>query len=142
MATRSTYWSFRTVWEMNSFPLAFTRSSSARFASSLPFRRKQTTEKWLYAAGRAPQARTLAATQQILKDAGIPRADWSFLTNFRGKNINNSAGIVLDYRTGQILAYGGSAGYTFADISSFASYDLTTGWKGGHKPLYWARRIG
>jgi penicillin-binding protein 1A len=93
--------------------------------TTLDWKIQQTTEKWLYVAARAPQAKTLAATQQILKDAGIPRSDWGWITNFRGKNANNAAGLVLDYRTGQILAYGGSAGYYLPATKRFQpQYDI------------------
>ncbi|HJW22852.1 MAG TPA: transglycosylase domain-containing protein [Candidatus Limnocylindrales bacterium] len=93
--------------------------------TTLDWKIQQTTEKWLYVAGRAAQAKTVAATEQILKDAGIPRADWSSLLAYRGKNINNSAGIVLDYRTGQILGYGGSSGYYLPATKRFQpQYDV------------------
>jgi membrane peptidoglycan carboxypeptidase len=93
--------------------------------TTLDWKIQQSTEKWLYVAGRAPQAKSRAATEQILASQGIARSDWSFLINFRGKNINNAAGIVLDYRTGQILAYGGSAGYYLPATKRFQpQYDV------------------
>jgi membrane peptidoglycan carboxypeptidase len=86
---------------------------------------QQTTEKWLFLAARAPQAKTLAQTQQMLKDAGVPKSDWHWITYYRGKNINNDAGVVIDYRTGQILAYGGSAGYYAPATKKFQpQYDV------------------
>jgi membrane peptidoglycan carboxypeptidase len=71
-------------------------------------------EKWLYAAGRAPLAKTADGTRQILRDLGIPKRSWSWVLNLRGKNIHNSAGSVIDYRTGQVLATGGSSDYYLA----------------------------
>ena len=68
-------------------------------------------EKWLKAAGRAPQARTLDGTYKMLSDLKIPRRDWSWIVGLRGMNIHNAAGAVIDYRTGQVLAVGGSADY-------------------------------
>ena len=68
-------------------------------------------EKWLKAAGRAPQARTLEGTYKMLRDLKIPQRDWSWIIGLRGKNIHNAAGAVIDYRTGEVLAVGGSADY-------------------------------
>ena len=68
-------------------------------------------EKWLKAAGRAPVAKTLDGTYKMLRDLKIPRADWNWIVGLRGKNIHNAAGAVMDYRTGQVLALGGSADF-------------------------------
>jgi membrane peptidoglycan carboxypeptidase len=93
--------------------------------TTLDWHIQKTTEKWLYLAARAPQARSYAATQKILKDAGVPRSDWGWILAYRGRNINNDAGVVIDYRTGQILAYGGSAGYYLAGGKRFQpQYDV------------------
>jgi peptidoglycan glycosyltransferase len=93
--------------------------------TTLDWKMQQVTEKWLYLAARAPQAKSLAQTQKLLKDAGVPRSDWGWITNYRGKNMNNDAGVVLDYRTGQILAYGGSAGYYLPGTKRFQpQYDV------------------
>jgi membrane peptidoglycan carboxypeptidase len=82
-------------------------------------------EKWLYIAARIPQAKTLAESKAMLKAAGVPQSDWGWILNFRGKNINNDAGVVLDYRTGQILGYGGSAGYYLPGTPKFQpQYDV------------------
>jgi membrane peptidoglycan carboxypeptidase len=79
--------------------------------TTLDWKIQQTTEKWLYVTARAPLAKDTAATKAILKKAGVPSSDYGWLLNLRGKNIHNDAGVVVDYRTGQILGYGGSAGY-------------------------------
>jgi membrane peptidoglycan carboxypeptidase len=72
---------------------------------------QQIVEKWLYAAARAPLAKSANATRQILTDLKIPKKDQSWVLGLRGKDIHNSAGGVIDYRTGQVLAVGGSADY-------------------------------
>jgi membrane peptidoglycan carboxypeptidase len=93
--------------------------------TTLDWKAQQSTEKWLYVAARIPQAKTLQQSKDLLKAAGVPQSDWGWILNFRGKNINNDAGVVLDYRTGQILAYGGSAGYYLPGTKKFQpQYDI------------------
>jgi membrane peptidoglycan carboxypeptidase len=99
-----------------------------RVTTTLDWKMQATTEKWLYAAARAPN---LKNTTAILKRLKIPSRDFGWLTNLRGKNINNGAAAVLDYRTGQILAYAGSAGYNAAGTKKFQpQFDvLSDGWR-------------
>ena len=87
---------------------------------------QQVVEKWLYAAARAPLAKSADATRKILSDLHIPRRDQSWVLGLRGKNIHNSAGAVIDYRTGQVLAVGGSADYylTVKDKHFSPQYDV------------------
>jgi penicillin-binding protein 1A len=79
--------------------------------TTLNWNMQQIVEKWTYAAGRAPLAKNADATRQILTDLHIARKDQNWIVNLRGKDIHNSAGAVIDYRTGQVLASAGSAGY-------------------------------
>jgi membrane peptidoglycan carboxypeptidase len=79
--------------------------------STVDMKMQASVEKWLMAAGRAPAAKTLEGTYAMLRDLKIPRRDWYWITNLRGKNIHNAAGAVMDYRTGEVLASGGSAGF-------------------------------
>ncbi len=57
----------------------------------------------------SPTARTPSA---VLKARGIPRSEWAWIKGLRGHNIHNAAAGVVDYRTGDVLAYAGSASYT------------------------------
>src|SRR4029079_11552904 len=68
-----------------------------------------TTEKWVYAAARAPN---LKGTDTYLQNLKIPKSDWGWLRDLRGKNIHNGAAAVVDYRTRQVLAYVGTGSYT------------------------------
>ncbi len=83
-------------------------------------------EKWLYAAARAPLAKGVDGTRNVLERLGIPKRDWSWVLNLRGKNIHNAAGAVMDYRTGEVLAVGGSADYYLQvkDKSFSPQYDV------------------
>ena len=47
-----------------------------------------------------------------LKARQIPRSEWAWIKELRGHNIHNAAAGVVDYRTGEILSYAGSASYT------------------------------
>ncbi|HEX5239868.1 MAG TPA: penicillin-binding transpeptidase domain-containing protein, partial [Candidatus Limnocylindrales bacterium] len=93
--------------------------------TTLNYSLQQSTEKWLYLAARATQAKTRADTVKILNQYKVPKSDQGWILNLRGDNINNDAGVVIDYRTGQVLAYGGSAGYYLPGTKSFQpQYDV------------------
>ena len=79
--------------------------------TTLNWKFQQIVEKWVFAAGRAPLAKSADATRKILNDLGIGKSDQSWILGLRGKDIHNSAGSVIDYRTGQVLATAGSADY-------------------------------
>lgn len=79
-----------------------------KIITTLDWSMQQTVEKWLYAAAQVPH---LANAQQILKGLNIPAGDQQWILALRGRNIFNAAGAIVDYRTGQVLAYAGSAGY-------------------------------
>ena len=79
--------------------------------TTLNWKYQQILEKWLFAAGRAPLAKSADATRQILTNLKIPKKDQGWIVGLRGKDIHNSAGAVIDYRTGEVLATAGSAGY-------------------------------
>ncbi len=89
---------------------------------------QKTAEKWVYVAARAPNAKNPSA---ILASRKIPRSARSWILGLRGHNINNAAAAVEDYRTGEILAYVGSASYTSKGNKKFQpQFDvLSDGWR-------------
>ncbi|MBA2720315.1 MAG: transglycosylase domain-containing protein [Chloroflexi bacterium] len=99
-----------------------------RVTTTLNWKMQATTEKWLLAAARTPH---LSNTKTRLTNLKIPAKDHSWLVNLRGKNIHNAAAAVIDYRTGEVLAYGGSASYTAAGTKKFQpQFDvLSDGWR-------------
>ena len=99
--------------------------------TTLDWKMQRKTEKWVYTAGRAPNAKSVAATRAFLKRQKIPANDHSWILALRGKRINNAAAAVMDYRTGQILAYAGSASYTAKGGKRFQpQFDvLADGWR-------------
>ena len=76
--------------------------------TTLDWKMQQTVEKWLYASTRVTHLKTPAPVWTRL---GIPESEFTWLRNLRGANIHNGAAGVMDYRTGQVLAYGGSGQY-------------------------------
>ncbi len=76
--------------------------------STLDYRMQKIVEKWVYAAAIVPNAKNPDA---LLKLRGIPRHEWSWIKALGGHNVHNAASGVLDYQTGEILAYAGSAQY-------------------------------
>ena len=67
----------------------------------------------------------------ILSSRKIPKADRTWILGLRGHNINNAAAAVTDYRTGEVLAYVGSASYTSKGNKKFQpQFDvLADGWR-------------
>src|SRR5262249_47062909 len=96
--------------------------------STLDLQMQSTVQKGLYAAAYAPNH---PGTTTAFKALKIPHADWGWLQNLRGKNIHNAASAVEDYRTGQILAYSGSASFTARASTKFQpQFDvLSDGWR-------------
>ena len=76
--------------------------------TTLDWEKQQTVEKWLYASTRVTHRKN---PTPIWEDLGIPKSEFGWLRNLRGANIHNGAAAVMDYRTGEVLAYGGSGGY-------------------------------
>ena len=78
--------------------------------TTLDYQMQRTVEKWLFVAALGPNSKDPAAVYRSRK---IPTrfydqsADW--LRHLRGRNIHNAAAAIVDYRTGEILAYVGSA---------------------------------
>ena len=79
-----------------------------RVTTSLDWEMQQVVEKWLYATARVTHRKNPAPEWDRL---GIPESEFDWLRNLRGSEIHNGAAAIQDYRTGEILAYGGSAQY-------------------------------
>ncbi|MCI0345971.1 MAG: penicillin-binding protein [Chloroflexi bacterium] len=79
-----------------------------RVTTTLDYSMQQVAEKWVLMGTRAPHQRDPAA---YAAGRGIPERDWGWIRELKNKNIYNGAAAVIDYRTGQILAYVGSSCY-------------------------------
>ena len=88
-----------------------------RVITSLDWRAQQLAEKWVTAAAIVPNLPPTKATA-LLKQLKIPTSDLAWIDNLRGKDVHNAALIAVDYRTGDVLAYVGSAGFYRSDLAS------------------------
>ena len=93
-----------------------------KIITTLDWSMQQTVEKWLYAAARVPHLANAGRQLDALK---IPAADQKWILGLKKSNIFNAAGGIVDYRTGQVLAYGGSAAYYgTGDVKFQPQYDV------------------
>ncbi|MEX2011231.1 MAG: transglycosylase domain-containing protein [Chloroflexota bacterium] len=85
--------------------------------TTLDWKGQALAEKWLAAAAIAPNlpAKSAAALLDLYE---IPKGDRAWINGLRGKDIHNAALVALDYKTGDVLAYAGSAGYYREDLAS------------------------
>ncbi|HEX6867328.1 MAG TPA: transglycosylase domain-containing protein, partial [Candidatus Limnocylindrales bacterium] len=74
-------------------------------------------EKWLAAGAIIPNV-SRKKGEALLKSLKIPRSDRSWVRALRGKDLHNGSLVALDYGTGDVLAYAGSAGYTQDALAS------------------------
>jgi membrane peptidoglycan carboxypeptidase len=96
-----------------------------RVVTTLDAKMQDSAEKWLKAYVIAPNLGTAQATADYLASLGItskgdpfdysrivgPNPTTGNKTGLREANIHNGALLALDYRTGEVLAYSGSAGF-------------------------------
>jgi membrane peptidoglycan carboxypeptidase len=99
-----------------------------RVTTTLDWDMQKIVERYVNAAARAPNAKDPRA---ILESRKIPDRHWGWMLNLRGRNIHNAASAVMDYRTGEVLAYVGSASYTAKGNKKFQpQFDvLSDGWR-------------
>ncbi len=99
-----------------------------RVTTSLDWNMQKITEKWVYVGARAPQSKD---TRKILTAKKIPEREWGWIFNLKGRNLHNAAAAIIDYRTGEVLSYAGSASYTSKGSKKFQpQFDvLSKGWR-------------
>ena len=79
-----------------------------RITTTLDANLQKIAEKWVQAAAIVPNAKDPTAAAKAL---GLKYENW--MKNLRGKKIRNGALVALDYQTGELVAYVGSANYYF-----------------------------
>jgi membrane peptidoglycan carboxypeptidase len=84
-----------------------------RIITSLDWNLQQAAEKWVTAGVLLPKADDPEA---FARELGVPYADW--MEKLEQMEVNNGALIAMDYQTGEIVAYVGSAGYYRNDLAS------------------------
>lgn len=85
--------------------------------TTLDWKAEQLAEKWLAAAVIAPNLKAKASAS-LLRSLKIGAGDRAWINALRGKDLHNAALVALDYRTGDVLAYVGSAGYYQEKLAS------------------------
>jgi membrane peptidoglycan carboxypeptidase len=88
-----------------------------RVITSLDWKGQQLAEKWMTAAAIVPNLSHKAAAA-FYRSAKISAGDRRWIEALRGKDLHNGALVALDYTTGDVLAYVGSAGYYHDDMRS------------------------
>jgi peptidoglycan glycosyltransferase len=78
-----------------------------RITSTLDTRLQKIAEKWVEAAAIVPKA---SNPDKAARALGFSKAE-PWMLNLRDKDLNNGALVALDYQTGQLVAYVGSADY-------------------------------
>jgi penicillin-binding protein 1A len=103
-------------------------SGGYRVTTTLDMKMQLTSEKWTFVAARAPNAKNPTALLDAYK---IPKGQRSWILSLRGHNIHNGASAIVDYRTGEVLAYVGSASYNAKGNVKFQpQFDvLSQGWR-------------
>jgi membrane peptidoglycan carboxypeptidase len=88
-----------------------------RVTTTLDWHAQQIAQHQLEAAAVAPNLQPARAAR-LMNRLGIPRQDRGWINRLRGKDLHNGAIVVLDYRTGDVRAYVGSAGYYLDGLRS------------------------
>ena len=111
--------------------------------TTLDYRMQRIVEKWVYAAAIIPNAKSPDA---VLKAREIPSGEWSWIKEPHAATTSTTPPRASsDYRTGEILAYAGSASYTAKGSKKFQpQFDvLADGWRqpgSSIKPLVYLDR--
>ena len=78
-----------------------------RVTTTLDVGLQKIAEKWVRAAAVVPHAKDPAAAAKALGFKGLE----PWMANLRSKNLRNGALVAIDYQTGELVAYVGSANY-------------------------------
>lgn len=78
-----------------------------RVTTTLDLKLQAIAEKWVKLAARVPHRKDPAAAAKALGFDSLP----SWVRNLEDKNVRNGALVALDYQTGELVAYVGSADY-------------------------------
>jgi membrane peptidoglycan carboxypeptidase len=88
-----------------------------RVITTLDWNAQQLAEKYAEAAALIPNMSTKAAAREMDR-LKLSSTDRRWVNNLRGKDLHDAALVALDYRTGDVLAYVGSASYDRLDMAS------------------------
>jgi peptidoglycan glycosyltransferase len=88
-----------------------------RVRTTLDWRAQKLAEKYVAAVAVSPNV-SRRAQARMLTRAKVPARERGWIRALRGKDLHNGALVALDYRTGDVLAYVGSAGYARDTMAS------------------------
>jgi membrane peptidoglycan carboxypeptidase len=98
-------------------PSADIETGGYRVITTLDWRAQTIAQKYLAAAAISPNLSN-AAQLRLLRQLKVRASERSWIRALRGKDLHNGALVALDYRTGDVLAYVGSAGYARDSLAS------------------------
>ena len=81
-----------------------------RVKTTLDWRAQRLAEKYVAAVAVAPNV-SRRGMERMLTRTKVPKRERAWIRALRGKDLHNGALVAMDYRTGDVLAYVGSAGY-------------------------------
>jgi membrane peptidoglycan carboxypeptidase len=87
-----------------------------RVITTLDWDAQQLAERYLTAGAIIPNL-SRGKGEDLIARMKFSKADKAWIRALRGKDIHNGALVALDYRTGDVLAYVGSAGYYRDDLA-------------------------
>jgi len=85
--------------------------------TSLDWTAQTLAEKYMTAAAIIPNV-SRSAGAKLIAALKLSKGDQAWVAALRGKGVHNGALVAMDYRTGDVLAYVGSAGYYRTDLAS------------------------
>jgi membrane peptidoglycan carboxypeptidase len=101
-----------------------------RVTTTLDLTLQKAAERWVTAAAILPHVKG-TTPEKYAKTLGVPYANW--LQRLRTKDLHNGALVAMDYQTGEVVAYVGSAGYyqkRYASKKFQPQFDvLRDGWR-------------
>ena len=81
-----------------------------RVITTLDWHDQRIAEKYITAAAVIPHL-SLRSANRLDREIGLSASDRAWAEHLRGRGTHNGALVAIDYRTGDVLAYVGSAGY-------------------------------
>ena len=88
-----------------------------RVITTLDWEGQKLAERTMYAGAVIPHLPPRQAEKEMDR-LKLNRADRAWVRGLRGKDLHNGAIVAVDYRTGDVLAYVGSAGYDRKDLAN------------------------
>ena len=85
--------------------------------TTLDWEAQQLAERYAYAGAIIPNLPRAQAAKEMDR-LKLNKADRRWVAALRGKDLHNAAIVAVDYRTGDVIAYVGSAGYHRQDLAS------------------------